>query len=94
MATTPRRTATSSSTRSPPSSASTRDELSAAGKAAANAAVDAAVEAGDLTEERAADIRERIENADGDGCGLIGAALGRGFAHGMGAGTARGFLGG
>src|ERR671919_2327754 len=39
----------------------TRDEVVAAGKAAANAAVDAAVAAGDLTEERAAMIRERIE---------------------------------
>jgi hypothetical protein len=72
----------------------TRDALTAAGRTAAGAAIDAAVEAGDLTEDRAADIRERIENADGDGCGLIGAAWGRGFAHGMGAGTARGLLGG
>jgi hypothetical protein len=72
----------------------TRDALSTAGRAAAIAAVDAAVEAGDLTEERATAIRERIESAEGDGCGLLGAAWGRGFAHGFGAGTARGLLSG
>ena len=70
----------------------TRDEVVAAGKAAANAAVDAAVAAGDLTEERAATIRERIDGYDGEGCGLGAFKLGfgRGFEHGIG----RGFLGG
>jgi hypothetical protein len=71
----------------------TRDEVVAAGKTAANAAVDAAVAAGDLTEERAAEIRERIENYDGTGCVFGGAfklGFGRGFEHGIG----RGFLGG
>jgi hypothetical protein len=69
-----------------------RDGLVAAGKTAALAAIDAAVEAGDLTEERAAEARERIEAYDGTGCGLFGHGLsfGAGFAHGF----ARGFLGG
>ena len=67
----------------------TRDEVVAAGKAAANAAVDAAVAAGDLTEERATTIRERIEAYDGEGCGF-GGAFKLGFNHGL----ARGFLGG
>ncbi len=69
-----------------------RDGLIAAGKAAALAAVDAAVAAGDLTEERATPARERIEAYDGGGCGFFGHGIGfeRGFAHGVG----RGFLGG
>jgi hypothetical protein len=69
-----------------------RDGLVAAGKAAALAAVDAAVEAGDLSEERATAARERIEAFDGSGCGLLGHGIGfeRGFAHGWG----RGFVGG
>jgi hypothetical protein len=69
-----------------------RDGLVAAGKTAALAAVDAAVAAGDLTEERAAAARERIEAHDGSGCGFFGHGIGleRGFAHGVG----RGFLGG
>jgi len=68
----------------------TRDALVTAGKSAANAAVDAAVEAGDLSEERAQAIRDRIGEADGSGC----AWLGHGFARGFGHGTARGFVGG
>ena len=68
---------------------STRDEVIAAGKAAANAALDAAVAAGDVTEERAADIRERIDAYDGEGCAFGGA-----FKLGFGHGVARGFLGG
>ncbi len=74
----------------------TADELTAAGKTAANAAIDAAVAAGDLDEERAATLRERIEAYDGDGCGLFGraGAFGRGFGAGMERGIARGFLGG
>lgn len=67
----------------------TRDEVVAAGKAAANAAVDAAVAAGDLTEERATEIRERIEAYDGTGCAFGGA-----FKLGFGHGAARGVLGG
>jgi hypothetical protein len=70
----------------------TRDEVVAAGKAAANAAVDAAVAAGDLTEERAAEIRERIEAYDGSGC-VFGGAFKLGFGHGFGHGLGRGFLG-
>ena len=68
---------------------STRDEVIAAGKAAANAALDAAVAAGDVTEERAAAIRERIDAYDGEGCAFGGA-----FKLGFGHGVARGFLGG
>ena len=69
-----------------------RDGLVAAGKTAALAAVDAAVAAGDLTEEQAASARERIEAYDGAGCGFVGGGIGfeRGFVHGV----ARGFLGG
>ena len=66
----------------------TRDDVTAAGKAAANAALDAAVAAGDVTEERATTIRERIDAYDGEGCGLVPFKLG--FGHGV----ARGFLGG
>lgn len=69
-----------------------RDGLVAAGRTAALAAVDAAVAAGDLTEDQAAAARERIEAYDGSGCGFFGHGIGfeRGFAHGFG----RGFLGG
>jgi hypothetical protein len=72
---------------------STPDDVVAAGKAAANAAVDAAVAASDLTEERATAIRERIEAYDGSGC-AFGAAFKLGFGHGLGHGEMRGFLGG
>jgi hypothetical protein len=68
----------------------TRDALVAAGKAAANAAVDAAVAAGDITEERATAIRERIDASDGSGCAWFGHGFARGFEHGV----ARGFVGG
>jgi hypothetical protein len=71
----------------------TRDEITAAGKAAATAALDAAVAAGDVTEERAATIRERIEAFDGEGCAVLGSFRG-GFGHVFGKGFARGFLGG
>ena len=69
-----------------------RDEVVAAGKAAANAAVDAAVAAGDLTEERAAAIRERIDAVDGADCafGRLRARL-RARVRPR---VARGFLGG
>jgi hypothetical protein len=73
-----------------------RDGLVAAGRTAALSAVDAAVEAGDLTEEQAEAARERIEAYDGSGCGFLGRGIGfeRGFAHGFGHGWGRGFLGG
>ena len=73
-----------------------RDGLVAAGKTAALAAIDAAVEAGDLSEERAGEARERIEAFDGEGCGWFGPGLAfeRGFAHGFGHGVGRGLLGG
>ena len=71
----------------------TPDEVVAAGKAAVNAAVDAAVAAGDLGEERATAIRERIESYDGQGC-AFGGGFKLGFGHGLGRGLARGFLGG
>ena len=69
-----------------------RDGLVAASKTAALAAIDAAVEAGDLTEEQADAARERVEAYDGSGCGFLGHGIGfgRGFAHGF----ARGILGG
>lgn len=66
-----------------------RDDLLPASKAAAIAAIDAAVEAGDLDEDRAAMLRERIEALDDAGCGMgIGIGLGRGLAIGQ----ARGFV--
>jgi hypothetical protein len=71
----------------------TRDEVVAAGKAAAGAALDAAVDAGDVSEERAASIRERIDAYEGEGC-AFGAAFRLGFGHGLGHGEARGLLGG
>lgn len=72
----------------------TRDDVTAAGKSAALATIDAAVAAGDMTSERADRLRERISNADGDGCGLFRAAWARGFAHGAARGWVRGVLGG
>ena len=72
----------------------TRDELVSAGKAAANAAVDAALEAGDITEERATALRERIDAADGTGCAWFGHGFARGFGAGFDHGVGRGFLGG
>jgi hypothetical protein len=68
-----------------------RDDLLPASKAAAIAAIDAAVAGGDLDEERAAQIKERIETVADAGCGFIG-ALGRSFAHGFGHGFAHGFV--
>ena len=68
----------------------TRDEIVSAGKAAANSAVDAALAAGDITEERATAMRERIDAADGTGCAWFGHGFARGFDHGV----ERGFLGG
>ncbi|MEO8511831.1 MAG: hypothetical protein ABI534_11410 [Chloroflexota bacterium] len=68
----------------------TRNAVADAGKTAANAAIDAAIAAGDLSEERATALRERVDAAEGDGCGLLRAGWVRGFGHGL----ARGFAGG
>lgn len=60
------------------------DDLTPAGKAAAIATIDQAVANGDLPEDVAARMKERIEAADGDGCRLFGAgvmAWGRHAAH-------------
>jgi hypothetical protein len=59
------------------------DALLPAAKAAATAAVDAAVAAGDLTAEVGAEMKTRIEAADGNGCALLGARFGH-FAHKVG----------
>ncbi len=71
-----------------------RAGLVSAGQSAANAAIDAAVAAGDLTEERATELRERVDAYDGEGCELFGRAFGRGLHAGEERGMARGFLGG
>ncbi len=71
----------------------TREGVVAAGQAAANAAIDAALAAGDITEERAATMRERVAAYDGEGCGLFGRG---GFGPGRGGhgpGHGRGLLG-
>jgi len=70
----------------------TPDGVVAAGQAAANAAIDAAFEAGDITEERATTMRERVANFDGSGCGWFGPG-GHG-PRGPGHGPGRGLLGG
>lgn len=64
-----------------------RDALLPAGKAAAKAAIDAAVEAGDLDADRAAALKDRIDAITDPGCGFIG-GVGRAFGHGF----ARGFV--
>lgn len=51
------------------------DDLTPAGKAAATAAIDAAVANGDLPEDVGARMKERIQAADGDGCRLFGAGV-------------------
>jgi hypothetical protein len=66
-----------------------RDDLLPAGKAAAVAAIDAAVEAGDLDDDRAAAMKERIGALEEAGCGVgFGIGLGRGLA----VGAAHGFM--
>lgn len=60
-------------------------DLLQASKAAAIAAIDAAVAGGDLDEDRAAQLKERINDIDEAGCGFIGAP-GRAFVHGFGHG--------
>lgn len=66
-----------------------RDELLPAGKAAAIAAIDAAVEAGDVDEDRAITMKERIDELDEAGCGM---GFGPGFARGLAIGEARGVM--
>ena len=63
----------------------TTDKVTAAGKAAAAAAIDAAVAAGDITADRATQLKDRIASATGDGCGLLG-GIGRLGGHGAGPG--------
>jgi hypothetical protein len=74
-----------------------REALVSAGRSAANATLDAAVEAGDIATDRADAFRDRIAEMDGAGCGLLGGgkglAFGRGFDLGLERGMARG-LGG
>lgn len=70
----------------------TREALLAAGQSAANAAIDAALEAGDLDEDRAEALRERVADADA-GCGWLAHGFGRGFGHGFARGFGHGFLG-
>jgi hypothetical protein len=70
----------------------TRDALVSAGKSAATTAIDTAVAAGDLSEEHATAMRERIDEADGAGCGWFGHGFVRGFDHGIERGMTRGFL--
>ena len=62
----------------------TRDEIVAAGKEAALASIDAAVAAGDISEERAATLREKVNEFDGVDCGLF--RRGIGFGHHFGGG--------
>ena len=71
----------------------TPDEVTAAGKAAANAAIDAAVAAGDLSEEQASALRERIAEFEGPACGLFRAGWAHGFRDGAVHFWGRGFLG-
>jgi hypothetical protein len=70
-----------------------RDALLPAAKDAAKTAIDAAVAAGDLDSDRATALKDRIEQATGQGCHLLGARLHAAgkmhvFAHGFG----RGFI--
>lgn len=60
---------------------STRDEVVAAGRAAGLAAIDAAVEAGDLSAERADRLRTKVEAFDGVECDAL-RGFGFGFGHG------------
>ena len=55
-----------------------REALGPAAQAAATAAVDAAVAEGDISEERAERIRERIAEADGNFCGWLASRPGHG----------------
>lgn len=71
----------------------TRESLVAAGRSAANSALDAAAEAGDLPDEAADRLRERIAGADGTGCGWFGSGFRFGFGAGLERGIARGVAG-
>jgi uncharacterized protein YidB (DUF937 family) len=51
------------------------DDLVPAAKAATIATIDAAVANGDLPEDIAARMKEQVENADGNGCRLLGAGF-------------------
>jgi uncharacterized protein YidB (DUF937 family) len=51
------------------------DDLVPAAKAATIAAIDAAVANGDLPEDIATRMKEQVENADADGCHLLGAGF-------------------
>jgi hypothetical protein len=62
------------------------DELAPAAKAAAIAAITAAVEAGDLSQEAADRMIARVEEWDGEGCRWIGFKLGH-WAHHAGQGA-------
>jgi len=57
------------------------DELVPAAKTATIAAIDAAVAAGDLTEERATALKDKINAADGKGCRFFGHPF-AGMGHG------------
>ncbi|MEJ7803597.1 MAG: hypothetical protein WKH68_09550 [Candidatus Limnocylindria bacterium] len=70
----------------------TRDALVSAAKSAATTAIDTAVAAGDLSEEHATAMRERIDEADGAGCGWFGHGFGRGSEQGLVRGMTRGIL--
>lgn len=59
------------------------DDLVPAAKAASIAAIDAAVAAGDMSEERAAALKEKIEAFDGDGCRFFGHPFKGGGGHGF-----------
>ncbi len=70
----------------------TRDALVSAGKSAATTAIDTAVAAGDLSEEHATAMRERIDEADGAGCRWFGHGFEHGLDRGLERGMTRGFL--
>lgn len=60
------------------------DDLLPAAKAASIAAIDAAVAAGDLSEERATALKEKVEAFDGNGCRFFGHPfIGGGGGHGF-----------
>jgi hypothetical protein len=59
------------------------DDLLPAAKAASIAAIDAAVAAGDMTEERATALKEKVEAFDGDGCRFFGHPFLGGGGHGF-----------
>ncbi|HET6746383.1 MAG TPA: hypothetical protein VFH90_11130 [Candidatus Limnocylindria bacterium] len=68
-----------------------RDSFLPASKAAAIAAIEAAVEGNDLDEDRADQLIERIEAVEEADCGFIG-ALGKSFMRGFGLGFGHGFV--